>query len=384
MDETLKRLVASIVFFIVTSIVTFVLNNDVFGGLTSMLNPPTSGRSAPRGLTAHESEIAKNIVDPSSLHDTLESVGGLAEVKEDLHATLITPLKYPDVFFSGKARALHVQRGILFCGPPGCGKTLMARAIARECGNCTFLPITLSSIEDKYFGESSKKVRACMSLAVKMQPCIVFLDEVDGFLRRRTESDVACVYALKTELLSALDGFAARGDAVVVIAATNCSAALDPALRRRLPKQVSFHLPTLEEREGILRVHTKSEKLSEKQLHWLAEQTDGLSGSDLLEVYRAASALRLREHVSQPTFDTRAGAASKDPNALATLIRDMGKMSQKHWRDAVATVRDGKRNDDFVSDNSGATTNDAMTALRALASTVQNKTPDVDDEAPPA
>ena len=348
LDEVTRRFVFSLIFFVISSILTFVLSSTNVESLLGKLGKAQSSSPVPvpSSLTAHESQIAAALVDPSPLEDPLSSVGGLSRIKQDLLASVVTPLKYAKAFFHPKMKSLHVPRGILLTGPPGCGKTLLARALAKEC-NCRFLPVSLSSLEDKYFGETSKRVEAVFSLAKKMQPCIVFFDELDGFLRTRTDGDQSCVYSMKTELLSQLDGFHKRGEAVVVVACTNATSSLDPAVRRRLPRVYEIGLPTEEERMHILTLQTSSERVSEETRRWLAKESSGFSGSDLAELYRTAAAIRIQAKCSDPSFHARAAKACSDPRALPGLAKSLSRITRAQWESAMQEMKKSKVGTDF-------------------------------------
>ena len=340
-DEATRRFIFSLIFLVISSVVTYVMSSS---SLQSAF-----GKAVGKQMTSHESSVASGLVDASSIDETLASVGGLSHIKDDLSSTVITPLKYARAFFHPKMKSLHVPRGVLLTGPPGCGKTLLARALAKECG-CKFLSVSLSTLEDKYFGETSKRIEAVFSLARKVQPCIVFFDELDGFLRTRSEGDQSCVYSLKTELLSQLDGFHKRGEAVVVVACTNSTQSLDPAVRRRLPRVYAIGLPNEEEREQILRLHAKSERLPDSISKWIASETEGFSGSDLLELYRAASAQRIRDRCSDPDFHASASKACSDASALSDLARSLSRISRDQWKSALSVMTEGKKGKDFIDE----------------------------------
>ena len=378
LDEVTRRFVFSLIFFVISSVLTFVLSStnldSVLGRLQSAGKQPS--RLPDVSLTSHESQIASDIVDPAKLDDSLSSVGGLSEIKKDLVASVVTPLKYAKAFFHPKMKSLHVPRGVLLTGPPGCGKTLLARALAKEC-NCRFLPVSLSSLEDKYFGETSKRVEAVFSLARKMQPCIVFFDELDGFLRTRTDGDQSCVYSMKTELLSQLDGFHKRGEAVVVVACTNATSSLDPAVRRRLPRVYEIGLPTEEERMQILTLQTSSDRVSEDTRRWLAGQTAGFSGSDLTELYRSAAAMRIQAKCSDPSFHARAERACADPNALPGLVRSLSRITRGQWEGALNEMKKSKTGTDF------RTVAAAMASAASSASVRNNVEEEAEEEPPP-
>ena len=191
---------------------------------------------------AHEAAVDGCVVKPVDIDVTLADVGGLDAIKEELYYSLLLPLKYPKLFFRARG-PLSTSKGVLLTGPPGCGKTMLMKAVAKTCG-CAFLCPTLATLQNKYYGESQKLLAALFAVAKKRAPCIVFLDEIDSVFRTRGEDDSGCDYTLKTEFLSLMDGLRTKSeDAIVVVGATNNPDALDPALKRELPTVLTIDLP---------------------------------------------------------------------------------------------------------------------------------------------
>jgi ATP-dependent 26S proteasome regulatory subunit len=141
-------------------------------------------------LNEHENIIASEIIHPDDIPVTFSDVGGLDHITDSLRETVIYPLTLPHIFHSNAL--LGPPKGVLLYGPPGCGKTLIARALAKESG-AIFINLHVSTLTEKWFGESQKLVRAVFSLAHKLQPAIVFIDEIDAFLRER-QSVINCIY----------------------------------------------------------------------------------------------------------------------------------------------------------------------------------------------
>ncbi|RHY32584.1 hypothetical protein DYB32_002416 [Aphanomyces invadans] len=253
-------------------------------------------------MNHYESIIAADLVDPADLHVTFADIGGLDAQKRDLHELVVLPLQCPDFF--AQSKLLAVPKGILLYGRPGTGKTLLAKAIAKESG-AFFINLKISTLMSKWFGESQKLVKAAFSLAKKLAPCIIFIDEVDSFMGARNGGASDPTYnSMKTEFLALWDGFADNsspdggGFGVIVLGATNRPADVDAAFLRRMPRTFEVELPDATQREQILRVHLKHEALdADVNLAALARDTVNFSGSDLKELCRAALMLPLREHI---------------------------------------------------------------------------------------
>lgn len=185
----------------------------------------------------------------------------------------------------------RIQTGLLLFGPAGNGKTLLARAIATEC-SATFFNISAASLTSKYVGDGEKLVRALFSVARKMQPSIIFMDEIDSLLSERNSSEHEASRRLKTEFLVEFDGLGSQdNDRIVVLGATNRPQELDEAALRRFTKRVYVTLPDQSTREHLLRsLLTKQGcHLSSDVIRSLAAYTDGYSGSDLTALAKDAA-----------------------------------------------------------------------------------------------
>ena len=218
---------------------------------------------------------------------------GMKDLKQIIYEIIIMPAVRPDLF-TGLRRP---QRGLLLFGPPGTGKTMIAKAVASECKS-TFFNISAASLTSKWVGESEKTVRSLFKLAYKKQPSIIFIDEIDSILSKRSDNDNEAAKRLKTEFLIQFDGLGSNADArLLVITATNRPMDLDDALLRRLPKRV-YCGPLDEEGRAdfILKlIKTIDINIKDEEIKDIAKKTDGYSNSDLKELCREAAYEPIRE-----------------------------------------------------------------------------------------
>ncbi|XP_013631841.1 PREDICTED: katanin p60 ATPase-containing subunit A-like 2 isoform X1 [Brassica oleracea var. oleracea] len=222
-----------------------------------------------------------------------ESIKGLENAKRLLKEAVVMPIKYPS-YFNG---LLSPWKGILLFGPPGTGKTMLAKAVATEC-NTTFFNISASSVVSKWRGDSEKLIRVLFDLARHHAPATIFLDEIDAIISQRGgegRSEHEASRRLKTELLIQMDGLQKTNELVFVLAATNLPWELDAAMLRRLEKRILVPLPDPEARRGMFEMLLPSQPGDEPLPHdVLVEKSEGYSGSDIRILCKEAAMQPLR------------------------------------------------------------------------------------------
>ncbi len=223
---------------------------------------------------------------------TYEDIGGLAEEIQKIREMVELPLKHPELF---RHLGIEPPKGVLLYGPPGCGKTLLARAVANEA-DANFYAINGPEITSKYYGESEAKLRNIFKKAEENAPSIIFIDEIDAIAPKREEVTGEAEKRVVSQLLTLMDGLNARGN-VIVIAATNRIDAIDPALRRpgRFDREIELKVPDQRGRLEILQIHVRGMPLADDvDLEKLAEMTHGYTGADLAALCREAAMKALR------------------------------------------------------------------------------------------
>ncbi|KAF9069916.1 hypothetical protein BDP27DRAFT_1324801 [Rhodocollybia butyracea] len=270
-------------------------------------------------LDQHEQRLLPSIVDAASMPTSFSQVHLPPHTIDSIRSIVSLPLLHPQAFQTGILKQ-HGMTGCLLFGPPGTGKTLVVRALAKEAG-CRMMAISPSDVMDMYVGEGEKLVHAVFSLARKIAPCVIFLDEIDALFSARTSSrDSGSSFAHRgiiTEFMQEMDGLkTSRDDNVIVIGATNRPFDLDDAVLRRLPRRLLVDLPGVTERQEILKILLRDEVLGEDiDLDVLAKQTESFSGSDLKHLCVSAALDAIKEDIKLPWLVSSSEQNTSDTTA---------------------------------------------------------------------
>jgi len=291
--------------------------------------------------------------NPSSLRETVvevpniswDDIGGLEDVKRDLKELVQYPVEHPEKF---EKFGISPSKGVLFYGPPGCGKTLMAKAVANEC-QANFISVKGPELLTMWFGESEANVRDVFEKARQAAPCVLFFDELDSIAQQRGGSSGdggGAADRVMNQLLTEMDGVGAKKN-VFIIGATNRPDIIDTALMRpgRLDQLIYIPMPDFESRLGILRATLRKSPISkEVDLSYLASQTDKFTGADLTEICQSACKLAIREEIERDIERQRmrqeAGEDMEDDDEDDDGVEGtMPEILSKHFESAVRQAR---------------------------------------------
>ncbi|XP_022229564.2 nuclear valosin-containing protein-like isoform X2 [Drosophila obscura] len=302
--------------------------------LTNFLDNPPEEFSDPNFcLTLLDFTDAIKVMQPSAKREgfitvpdtTWEDIGALQDIRDELKLAVLAPVKYPEKL---ERLGLTAPSGVLLCGPPGCGKTLLAKAIANEAG-INFISVKGPELMNMYVGESERAVRACFQRARNSAPCVIFFDEFDSLCPKRSEGGDGNNSGTRivNQLLTEMDGVEER-KGVYILAATNRPDIIDPAILRpgRLDTILYVGLPEQNERAEILKATTKNGTrpvmADDVDLDEVAAQTEGYTGADLAGLVKQASMYALRQSL-----------AEDDTNLDGLCVR------RQHFRDALLQLR---------------------------------------------
>jgi SpoVK/Ycf46/Vps4 family AAA+-type ATPase len=273
---------------------------------------------------------------------TLADVGGMEDVKRRLNVAFIGPLRNPDVL---RAYGKVVRGGLLLYGPPGCGKTFIARATAGEIG-ARFVSVGLNDVLSMWLGESERHLHELFESARRSAPCVLFFDELDAIGQRRSQLRHSAGRNLVNQLLAEMDGIEAGSGGVFVLGATNHPWDVDPALLRpgRFDRLAAVLPPDPPAREAILRHHLRSRPVREVDVSRLAARTEGFSGADLAHLCETAVEYALEESLA------RGGVRSVDGRDFDRALREL-RPSTRPWfetaRNFVLFANDGGTYDEL-------------------------------------
>jgi transitional endoplasmic reticulum ATPase len=265
--------------------------------------PFTVTKTRPHGIVKITSETKLTILNEPAPEGkglprtTYEDVGGLHEEIQRVREMVELPLRHPELF---QRLGIEPPKGVLLHGPPGCGKTLLARAVANE-SEANFFSINGPEIMSKFYGESEARLREIFQQAQQNAPSIIFIDELDAIAPKREEVTGEVERRVVAQLLALMDGLSGRGN-VIVIGATNRPGALDPALRRpgRFDREIEIGVPDKQGRYEIMQIHTRGMPLAEDvDLKKLSEMTHGYTGADVSALGRETAMKSLRRYLPQ-------------------------------------------------------------------------------------
>jgi len=272
--------------------------------LNKLIKTQIPNKSSKNPSSSEENSEYDKVLESSIVSETpdltLDDVAGLEDVKRSLREAIVLPLKRPDLFTGSR----QPWRGILLHGPPGCGKTMIAKATAGDI-KATFFNISAAVLVSKWLGESEKLVKRLYELAKEKQPSIIFIDEVDSLTQSRSENENDAMRRVKTQLLSSMEGISSnKDDRVVTIGATNVPWEIDSAFRRRFQRRIYVPLPDEKARKIIFEINSRGIELDKSiDFKKLSKITNDYTGSDIANICREAIMAPIRELDSTNMID---------------------------------------------------------------------------------
>lgn len=276
---------------------------------------------------------------------TYKDIGGMSAELQQVREVVELPLKYPQLF---ERLGIDAPKGVLLFGPPGCGKTMTARAVANET-SAHFIHVSGPEIVHRYYGDSEAHLREVFKEARDRSPTIIFFDEIDAIAAKREDVSGDVEKRIVAQLMALMDGLESRGQ-VIVVAATNIPDAVDPALRRpgRFDREISVRVPDREGRLEILQIHTRTMPLADDvDLRKIADATHGYVGADLKALCQEAAMITLRRVV--PDFDVDQGITEETLAGLevsnAAFAEAMRRVKPSTGRELFRDVADVRWSD---------------------------------------
>jgi transitional endoplasmic reticulum ATPase len=251
---------------------------------------------------------------------TYEDIGGLHEEIKKIREMVELPMRHPELF---TRIGIEPPKGVLLYGPPGSGKTLLAKAVANESG-ARFTAINGPEVMSKWYGQSEENLRKIFEEAEKDAPAIIFFDEIDAIAPKREEVSGEVERRVVSQILTLMDGLKSRGK-VIVIAATNRPNAIDPALRRpgRFDREIEIGVPDQKGRKEVLQIHTRNMPLSDDvSIDWLSQVTYGFVGADLESLCKEAAMLSLRRNLPGLSWKKEVELPAKTLEAIRVTKND--------------------------------------------------------------
>merc|ERR1712078_772817 len=299
-------------------------------------------------VTHDHFKYALGVSNPSSLRETVveapnvtwDDIGGLTDVKNELRELVQYPIEHPDKF---EKFGMNPSRGVLFYGPPGCGKTLLAKAVANECQS-NFISVKGPELLTMYFGESEANVRDTFAKARAAAPCVLFFDELDSIAQQRGNSSGDGGGAgdrVMNQLLTEMDGMGSKKN-VFIIGATNRPDIIDTAILRpgRLDQLIYIPLPDEGSRMSILKANLRKTPLSKSvDLSYLAKITKGFSGADLTEICQRACKLAIRENIEIEIRKEKEREKSGGAMDIDNDEDDDSEVEKRHFEEAMKFAR---------------------------------------------
>ena len=242
---------------------------------------------------------AEDVWDVENATSTLADVGGMQDVKDRLNVAFLAPLRNPEL---RRLYGKSLKGGLMLYGPPGCGKTYIARALAGEIG-ASFINVTLTDILDQFIGNSEANLHSLFVTARKHAPVVLFLDEIDAIGQKRSQSTSAAWRGVTNQLLMEMDGIGADNEGLFILAATNTPWDVDPALRRpgRFDRSVAVLPPDAPARHSILYHYLKDRPMEGIDLGVLVRQTNGFTGADLAHLVDSAAEFAMMDSLRTGT-----------------------------------------------------------------------------------